>query len=54
MNGDSKALPTVTREFLKKYLSYAKSQKHPELHQDCVEYAAQFYAMIRTKALNYD
>lgn len=30
----------VTRDFLKKYISYAKSQKAPELSQDCVEYAA--------------
>jgi DNA replication licensing factor MCM3 len=30
----------VTREFLKKYISYAKSQKAPELHPDCIEYAA--------------
>ncbi len=44
----------VTRDFLKKYISYAKSQKSPELSQDCVEYAAQFYAGLRTKALNYD
>lgn len=44
----------VTRDFLKKYISYAKSQKPPELHQDCVEYAAQFYSALRTKALNYD
>lgn len=46
--------PVVTREFLKKYLSYSKAQKAPELHQDCVEYAAQFYAVLRTKAQNFD
>lgn len=30
----------VTREFLKKYLSFVKSQKPPELEQDCIQYAA--------------
>jgi len=44
----------VTREFLKKYISFAKAQKAPELHQDCVEYAAQFYSALRNKAMNYD
>jgi DNA replication licensing factor MCM3 len=44
----------VTREFLKKYISFAKAQKHPDLHQDCIEYAAQYYSALRTKALNYD
>lgn len=44
----------VTREFLKKYISFAKAQKNPELHQDCIEYAAQYYSALRTKALNYD
>lgn len=44
----------VTRDFLKKYLSYVKSQKAPELDGDCVEYAAQCYAIIRQKAAVYD
>ncbi|CDW73635.1 mcm2 3 5 family protein [Stylonychia lemnae] len=44
----------VTREFLKKYISYAKSQKHPELTAKCIEYAATIYSLMRTKALNYD
>ena len=30
----------LTRDFLKKYISFAKAQKAPELHQDCIEYAA--------------
>jgi DNA replicative helicase MCM subunit Mcm2 (Cdc46/Mcm family) len=33
-------LQVLTREFLKKYISFAKSQKAPELHNDCIEYAA--------------
>ena len=41
---------TVTREFLKKYISFSKSIKSPELHQDCIEYAAQFYSALRDKA----
>ena len=44
----------VTRDFLKKYISFAKIQKAPELHQDCIEYAAQYYSALRTKAANYD
>ena len=34
----------VTREFLKKYISYAKSQKPPELDKDAVDFAAHFYS----------
>ena len=44
----------MTREFLKKYISFCKAQKHPEITQDCIEYAAQFYSCLRTKAMNYD
>lgn len=33
-------LKVVTRDFLKKYISFAKAQKAPEIHQDCIEYAA--------------
>lgn len=44
----------ITREFLKKYISFAKAQKAPEIHNDCIEYAAQFYQALRHKALNYD
>lgn len=47
-------LQVLTREFLKKYISFAKAQKAPEIHQDCIEYAAQYYSALRTKALNYD
>lgn len=45
---------SVTRDFLKKYISFAKAQKAPELHQDCVDYAAQFYSALRIKAQSYD
>jgi DNA replication licensing factor MCM3 len=37
----------VTRDFLKKYISYIKSQKLPELDGDCIEYAAELYSVIR-------
>jgi DNA replication licensing factor MCM3 len=47
-------LQVLTRDFLKKYISFAKAQKSPELHQDCVEYAAQYYSALRTKANNTD
>jgi DNA replication licensing factor MCM3 len=49
----SKATNVVTREFLKKYISFAKSQKAPEIMQECIEYAAQYYATIREKAASY-
>ena len=44
----------VTRDFLKRYLSFVKSQKAPELDGDCIEYAAQVYTVIRQKAAYYD
>ena len=44
----------VTRDFLKKYLSFAKSQKAPELDGECTEYAAQLYSVIRQKAAYSD
>jgi DNA replicative helicase MCM subunit Mcm2 (Cdc46/Mcm family) len=44
----------VTRDFLKKYLSFVKSQKAPELDGQCIEYAAQLYSVIRQKAAYYD
>ena len=33
-------LNIVTREFLKKYISFAKAQKLPELQKECIEYSA--------------
>ena len=44
----------MTREFLKKYISFAKAQKTPEIAQDCIEYAATFYSALRSKAANYE
>lgn len=44
----------MTREFLKKYISYAKAQKMPELNKESVDYAAVIYSSLRNKALNYD
>lgn len=44
----------VTRDFLKKYLSFVKSQKAPELEGECTEYAAQLYSVIRQKAAYSD
>lgn len=40
----------ITRDFLKKFLSFVKSQKAPEIDQQCIDYAAQLYAFIRQKA----
>jgi len=44
----------LTRDFLKKYVSFVKAQKVPELHGDCVEYAAQIYGALREKAAKAD
>ena len=42
----------MTREFLKKYLSFVKSHKNPELDEECIEYASQLYSFIRGKAVD--
>lgn len=42
----------VTREFLKKYIAYAKSQKSPEITSDAIELASNAYAAFRAKNLN--
>lgn len=44
----------VTRDFLKKYISWVKYQKAPDLDGDCIEYAAQCYTVIRQKAAYTD
>jgi len=44
----------VTRDFLKKYLSFVKAQKNPELLHDCIEYASQLYSVVRQKAAYFD
>ena len=43
-----------TREFLKKYISWTKSQKPPEIHDDTVGYAATIYGAMRQKAAEFD
>jgi hypothetical protein len=35
---------------LKKYLSFVKSQKNPELEGTCIDYAAVLYGSLRQKA----
>jgi DNA replication licensing factor MCM3 len=40
----------VTRDFLKKYLAYIKSQPAPQLDDDVLGYTAKAYAAIRKKA----
>lgn len=37
----------VTRDFLKKYISFMKSQKAPELTDDTLGFIAELYAAIR-------
>jgi len=51
---NGKERQVVTRDFLKKYLCFVKSQKAPELDGDCIEYAAQLYSVIRQKAAYFD
>lgn len=40
----------VTRDFLKKYISFMKSQPEPELTDDTLGYTANLYAALRKKA----
>lgn len=47
-----KSYQVVTREFLKKYISFVKSHKQPELDESCIEYASQLYSFIRGKAVD--
>ena len=44
----------VTRDFLKKYLSFIKAQTAPELTDDVLGYTARLYALLRKKAANFD
>lgn len=44
----------LTRDFLKKYVSFVKASKAPELRGDCVEFAAKLYAALRAKAAKAD
>jgi DNA replicative helicase MCM subunit Mcm2 (Cdc46/Mcm family) len=39
---------------LKKYISFIKSQKAPELTDDTLGYTAGLYATLRKKAANFD
>lgn len=52
--GDEKEERYLTREFLKKYISFAKAAKSPEIEVDTVEYAAHAYSFMRLKAANFD
>jgi DNA replication licensing factor MCM3 len=45
----------LTRDFLKKYIAFAKSQpRDPEMDMDAVEYSAHAYSYMRIKASNAD
>ena len=39
---------------MRKYLSYVKAQKAPELDGECEEYLAQYYKTLRSKYEQYD
>lgn len=54
LSGGAKGNELVTRDFLKKFISFIKSQKHPELTDDTLSYTSNVYASIRKKAANYD
>lgn len=47
-------MPIVTREFLKKYISFVKSLPAPELTDDAMNSAAGIYGELRKKVANYD
>lgn len=44
----------VTRDFLKKFISFVKSQKPPELSADATGYASKLYSALRLKAAGFD
>lgn len=50
----TKGYQLVTRDFLKKYISFIKSQKAPELTDDTLGYVANLYAGLRKKAASSD
>ena len=52
--GTQQGTKLVTREFLKKYISFVKSRKAPELSQDCCHYAAGLYGNLRLSATTCD
>jgi len=50
----TKSEQLVTRDVLKKYISFIKSQKAPELADDCLGYISALYATLRKKANSFD
>jgi len=52
MSGRNQKL--VTRDFLKKYVSFVKSQKPPELSADSIGYASKLYSALRRKASEFN
>jgi DNA replication licensing factor MCM3 len=52
--GHKSGFQVVTREFLKKYISFVKSQNDPELTDDSLSLCASLYAGLRQKATNHD
>ena len=49
-----KQVNIVTRDFLRKFISFAKSQKAPQLTEDCVEEASKLYSDLRSQTLTTD
>ena len=52
--GSKQGTRIVTRDFLKKYISFVRSRKAPEIAQDSVGYAAGIYGALREKAAKAD
>ena len=52
--GNKNSQMVLTRDFLKKYISYVKSQKDPELSDATLSYTSECYAFLRSRAANYD
>jgi DNA replicative helicase MCM subunit Mcm2 (Cdc46/Mcm family) len=53
-SGSKSTQMVVTRDFLKKYISYVKSQKDPELSDSTLSYTSECYAFLRNRAAGYD
>jgi len=54
LNTSQDKTPIVTRDFLKKYISFVKSLAAPELTDDAMNSAAGIYGELRKKVAGYD
>jgi DNA replicative helicase MCM subunit Mcm2 (Cdc46/Mcm family) len=45
-----KGSEVLTRDFIKKYISYSKTQANPELTDDVLQYVSECYCFLRQHA----